>query len=148
MQVILLMDNKKLGKAGEIKKVADGYAQNFLIPNGIAIPATEANLKQLKEKKNTEDVKTRRERDKAINLKSDLERQLLEIHAKKGESDKLYGAITNKNISEEIEKKLNIHIDRKKIIMKEPIKNTGKHKIRIKLFEDIEAELKIEITGE
>ena len=114
MQVIILKDTKNIGKAGEVKKFADGYAQNFLIPNGIAIPATDTNMKKLKEKKSIDNIKIKREKEKALEIKHKIEKEPILINAKTGENEKLYGAITNKNISEEIEKKLTLKIDRKK----------------------------------
>lgn len=148
MQIILLKDFKKIGKTGEIKKVADGYAQNFLIPNKIAIKATDTNIKELKEKKNTESKKYKSELENAKKNKELLEKNNLEIQAKKGESDKLYGAITNKNISEHIKDALNIKIDKKKIILKEPIKKTGSYKVKIKLFDNISANINLSIKGQ
>ncbi|MCK9223877.1 MAG: 50S ribosomal protein L9 [Candidatus Muirbacterium halophilum] len=148
MQVIILKDTKNIGKTGEIKKVADGYARNFLIPNGIAIAATPTNIKKLKEQQNVDNAKTNKEKEKAINIKNKIEKNQLIITAKTGESEKLYGAITNKNISEEIEKNFSVIVDRKKIILKEPIKTLGKFSVKIKLYEDVEADLNLKIIGE
>ncbi|MFA5478670.1 MAG: 50S ribosomal protein L9 [Candidatus Muiribacteriota bacterium] len=147
MKVILLTDYKGLGKKGDIKNVSDGYASNFLFPRQIAKAATESNLKQLDHTKNIEQDKERKEKEAAQEIKQKLEKLKISILTKTGENGKLYGAITNKNISDELKKQFNINIDKKKIIINEPVKHTGKHQATVKLYEKISAKLTFEISG-
>lgn len=145
MDIILIRDHEKIGKEGEIKKVSDGYARNFLIPRGYALPSTDANLKQLKSRKKMAAKKNEKEKQKAIEVKKKLEDRSFSIKVKCGENGKLYGAVTNKKISEALQELNGIAIDRKKIVLKEPIKNTGKYNIEIKLFDDVSANMTLQV---
>ncbi|MGM0607081.1 MAG: 50S ribosomal protein L9 [Candidatus Muiribacteriota bacterium] len=147
MKIILIKDHSKIGKTGDIKNVASGYASNFLIPNKIAIPATKSNLKQLDNIKKINQSKDEKEKQKALKTKEELEETTLEIKTKTGEKGKLYGAITNKNISDELKKQKKIKMDKKKIIVKEPIKKVGNYTVELKLYPKINANLSVEIVS-
>ena len=148
MKVILLEDVKKLGKKDEIIEVSSGYARNFLIPNKKAIVADNVNLNKLEGKKSKESHKKELSLEHAKEIKKIIEKETLVIKAKKGKDDRLFGTITNSEISKELKKKYDIDIDRKKIIVENPIKIVGEYIITIKLEQGVMADLKVDIVGE
>ena len=125
MKVILLENVKKLGKKDEIIEVSSGYARNFLIPNKKAIVADNVNLNKLEGKKSKESHIKELSLEHAKEIKKIIEKETLVIKAKKGKDDRLFGTITNSEISKELKKKYNVDIDRKKIIVENPIKIVG-----------------------
>ena len=148
MKVILLEDVKKLGKKDEIIEVSSGYARNFLIPNKKAIVADNVNLNKLEGKKSKESHLKELSLEHAKEIKKIIEKETLVIKAKKGKDDRLFGTITNSEISKELKKKYDIDIDRKKIIVENPIKIVGEYIITIKLEQGVMADLKVDIIGE
>ena len=148
MKVILLEDVKKLGKKDEIIEVSSGYARNFLIPNKKAIVADNVNLNKLEGKKSKESHIKELSLEHAKEIKKIIEKETLVIKAKKGKDDRLFGTITNSEISKELKKKYNVDIDRKKIIVENPIKIVGEYIITIKLEQGGIADLKVDIVGE
>jgi ribosomal protein L9 len=148
MKVILLEDVKKLGKKDEIIEVSSGYARNFLIPNKKAIVADNVNLNKLEGKKSKESHIKELSLEHAKEIKKIIEKETLVIKAKKGKDDRLFGTITNSEISKELKKKYDIDIDRKKIIVENPIKIVGEYIITIKLEQGVMADLKVDIVGE
>ena len=148
MKVILLEDVKKLGKKDEIIEVSSGYARNFLIPNKKAIVADNVNLNKLEGKKSKENHIKELSLEHAKEIKKIIEKETLVIKAKKGKDDRLFGTITNSEISKELKKKYNVDIDRKKIIVENPIKIVGEYIITIKLEQGVMADLKVDIVGE
>lgn len=148
MKVILLEDVKKLGKKDEIIEVSSGYARNFLIPNKKAIVADNVNLNKLEGKKSKESHIKELSLEHAKEIKKIIEKETLVIKAKKGKDDRLFGTITNSEISKELKKKYDIDIDRKKIIVENPIKIVGEYIIIIKLEQGVIADLKVDIVGE
>ena len=148
MKVILLEDVKKLGKKDEIIEVSNGYARNFLIPNKKAIVADNINLNKLEGKKSKESHIKELSLEHAKEIKKIIEKETLVIKAKKGKDDRLFGTITNSEISKELKKKYDIDIERKKIIVENPIKIVGEYIITIKLEQGVIADLKVDIIGE
>lgn len=148
MKVILLEDVKKLGKKDEIIEVSSGYARNFLIPNKKAIVADNVNLNKLEGKKSKESHIKELSLEHAKEIKKIIEKETLVIKAKKGKDDRLFGTITNSEISKELKKKYDIDIERKKIIVENPIKIVGEYIITIKLEQGVIADLKADIVGE
>ena len=148
MKVILLEDVKKLGKKDEIIEVSSGYARNFLIPNKKAIVADNVNLNKLEGKKSKESHIKKVSLEHAKEIKKIIEKETLVIKAKKGKDDRLFGTITNSEISKELKKKYDIDIERKKIIVENPIKIVGEYIITIKLEQGVIADLKVDIVGE
>ena len=148
MQVILLKDVKGLGKAGEVAKVSDGYARNMLLPKKLVMEATDANLKVL-EKKRAE-IEAQRALDKSVaeDIKAKLESQVLTIKSKAGEGGRLFGAITSKDIADQIEKDYKIVLDKKKIELSAPIKQAGESQVELKLFQGVAAKLKVNVVAE
>ena len=146
MIVILLKDVKGKGKAGDVVKVNDGYARNMLLPRGLAQEATEGNIRNLEKQKAIAAEKRAAEEAKAREDKAKLEEITLEIKSKGGDSGKLFGSITSKDIADVLEAQEGIRIDKKKIDMPSPIKAAGESTVTIKLFTNVSAELKVHVT--
>ena len=136
MKVLLTETVDNLGSAGEIKKVADGYARNFLIPQGLAVPATAAALKQAELRRQSEARGQQRVKVEAESLAKGLSQVTLTFQAKAGEKDKLYGSITNADIAEALEREIGQAIDKRKVELEEPIRELGSHDVSIKLLPD------------
>ncbi|MDO4393024.1 MAG: 50S ribosomal protein L9 [Bacillota bacterium] len=146
MIVILLKDVKGKGKAGDVVKVNDGYARNMLLPRGLAQEATEGNIRNLEKQKAIAEEKRAAEEARAKEDKAKLEDITLEIKSKGGDSGKLFGSITSKDISDALEAQEGIKIDKKKIDMSSPIKVAGESTVTIKLFTNIAAQLKVHVS--
>ena len=142
VEVILTQDDAKLGRRGQVVKVSSGFAQNFLIPQGKAKPATAALLK------NFEDEKKRAEKEKAESLAAaqklaqDISGKSLTVEVRVGEGEKLYGAVTSQHIQEGLVKQ-GITLDKKDVHLPEPIKKLGAYQIDIKLHPEVTAKLKL-----
>ncbi|MFC3886318.1 50S ribosomal protein L9 [Bacillus songklensis] len=146
MKVIFLQDVKGRGKKGEVKNVADGYAQNFLIKQGLAIEANNANLKALEAQKNKEKKNAAEDLAKSKGLKEALEKLTVELKAKAGEGGRLFGSITSKQIAEALQKNHNIKIDKRKIEMEDAIRALGYTNVPIKLHPEVTATLKVHVS--
>jgi len=148
MKVLLVKDVKNLGKAGEIKEVKDGYGKNFLIAKGYAKLATNAIIKQWEAKQKKLAQKEAVEIENLKKLKEKIENINLILRHKVGANGSLFGAITNKEISEHLKKEFNIDIDKKHINVHPPIKQTGEYEIDIKLGYGIHAKLRLLVEAE
>ena len=146
MVVILIKDVKGTGKAGDVVKVSDGYARNMLLPRGLAKEATEGNIRNLEKQKAIAAENLEEEKAAAKELAEKLEKITVKIKTKGGDTGKLFGSITSKDISEALEKQENIRIDKKKIELSGPIKQAGDVTVTVKLFTEISAELKVSVT--
>ena len=146
MVVILIKDVKGTGKAGDVVKVSDGYARNMLLPRGLAKEATEGNIRNLEKQKAIAAEKLEEEKAAGKELAEKLEKITVKIKTKGGDTGKLFGSITSKDISEALEKQENIRIDKKKIELSGPIKQAGDVTVTVKLFTEISAELKVSVT--
>lgn len=148
MKVLLIKDVKSLGKAGEVKEVKDGYGQNFLIAKGFAKAATNAVLNQHKaqEKKKAEDEAAEIERLKDV--KEKLSTLVTTVKKKVGENGHLFGAVTKDEIAHAVQEQHNIEIDKKHIVHKLSMKETGMHEIDLKLGHGLHAMMKIDIVSE
>ena len=147
MEVILKQDVKGTGKAGQVVKVSDGYARNKLIPAGLAIEATPANKKAFEREKAKAAEKLAQERAAAEEFKGRLEDKMVIVKTKVGENGRLFGAITSKEIASAITEQTGVEVDKRKIVLDKPIKETGVETIEIKLFQDIKAKVVIKIEG-
>lgn len=145
MQVILLQDVKKLGKKGDVINTSDGYARNYLFPRKLAQEATDSNLHILNNKKENERKQKLAELEAAQKLASELKDKEIKITAKTGESGKLFGAITSKDVAELIKTQYKIEIDKKKIVM-DTIKLAGGYDIEIKLYPEVSTKMKVVIV--
>lgn len=147
MKVILRQDHEKLGEAGKVLQVKPGYARNFLIPKGIAYPATSDNMKKYNSEKEQLDLKIVQEKRKAEELAKVLENVSCTITVQVGEEDKLFGSVTSQNIAEVLESQGH-KIDKRKIVLEEPIKSLGIYSVPIKLHSDVEAKVKVWVVKE
>lgn len=145
MKIILLKDYKNVGKAGEMVDAKDGYARNYLLPRNIAIEATPENVENWKEEQAKLQEEERLAFEGAQELKEKLEAITLNLSAKGGETGKLFGSITNSEISKELLKEEKLSIDRKKIELKEPIKTAGLHEVPVRVYAEVLATLKVNV---
>jgi len=147
MKVILKQDHVNLGKQGEAVNVKDGYAMNYLIPNHIAVKATASNLRSLDELKKQRVKKVLKETEDARQLAGQLSTLDLLIKAKAGEDEKLFGSITSQIISDALAEK-GFAIDKKHIILDEPIKHVGAFPVEVKLTGEVSAQLNVQVEKE
>ena len=147
MKVILLDNVKGVGKKDEIINANDGYARNFLLPKGLAVEANNSNLVKLKAKQDSKAFKKEEDKKEALKIKEQIDKMTLKIEVKAGENGKIFGGVTSKEISEQLKKQYNIELDKKKIDLKDTIKNVGIFTVDIRLFEGIVGKLKLEIIG-
>ena len=143
MQVILLEDIAGKGKIGDAVKVSDGYARNYLFPNKLAIEATEANMKNLEKRKERLAVQRASDLDGAKALAEKIESIEVKLQSKAGEGGRLFGSITSQDIANAVNEQHGLYIDKRKIKLDAPIKETGEHSIGIKVFPEITATLKV-----
>ena len=147
MKVILTADVKGQGKKGEVKNVSDGYANNFLIKKGLAVPATNDNMNILKNKNASEEHKRQVELDNAKELKDKIDGKEIVLVTKAGEGGKLFGSVTSMDIAEAVKKELKIEVDKRKILLKDNIKTAGIYEVEIKLHKDVSAKIKVNIKA-
>ena len=145
MKVILCADIKNVGRKDEVINASDGYARIFLFPRKLAVPADKENMSKLQAKQESKEYKRGLELEEAKKVANKLNEITLEIKTKSGENGKLFGSITSKEISQNLEEQYKIIVDKKKINLKEPIKNIGTTIVDIKLFEGVTAKLKVMI---
>ncbi len=143
MKVLLTQIVKNLGKPGDIKVVADGYARNFLIPKGLAVEATATLLKENEEKRVKLSKQKDREFDQAEQIKAKLHAQSITIKVKTGSGEKLFGAVTSREISEAIKEVFKVDIDKKKIEIKDAIKHLGEYKIKLKIYPEVQVDMTV-----
>lgn len=148
MKVIFLKDVKGKGKKGEVKNVADGYAINFLIKQGLAVEATPANLSALNAQKKKEEKEAKEELAKAKELKEKIEKITIGLTAKAGEGGRLFGSITSKQIADALNKEHQIKIDKRKIEMEDAIRSLGYTKVPVKLHSEVTATLTVHVKEE
>jgi large subunit ribosomal protein L9 len=145
MKVIFLKDVKGKGKKGEVKNVADGYAHNFLIKQGLAKEANSANISTLDAQKKKEEKAAAEELAEAKKLKEALDKITIELLAKAGEGGRLFGSITTKQIAEELQKKHGIKIDKRKMELADAIRSLGHTKVPVKLYHEVVATLTVSV---
>lgn len=147
MKVILIEDIPDLGVEGDTVNVADGYARNYLIPKGLAMEATPKNIKLIEQRKKKIELKKIKAKEEAEKVKEKLKSVFLKIEMKAGEEGKLYGAVTTRDIAEELKKK-GISIDRRKIDLKSPIKSLGEYDISLKLHPEVTGTIRLSVVSE
>jgi large subunit ribosomal protein L9 len=143
MQVLLLKDVEQVGRAGEVKRVADGYARNFLIPRGLATMASPGAIKKAELERESAARRQAKELSEAQTLAQALDGRTVTFRARAGEQNRLYGSITKSDIAEELEKQVHQEVDRRKIELEDPIKELGTHAITIHLAPDAEAQINV-----
>lgn len=147
MKVILREKVPNLGEKWQLVEVADGYGRNYLIPKKLALAATKANLKLMEDQRKRAELKADRGKLKAEELAAKIADVKLTLMKKAGEEGALFGSITSRDIAGALSKE-GIEIDRRKIVIDEPIKKTGTHQVRIKLHTEVEQAIEIEVVSE
>jgi large subunit ribosomal protein L9 len=147
MEIILRERVEKLGTKGDVVKVSDGYARNFLLPKKLAVLATPANMKQIEQEKASAVRKEAKEKQEAEALAQQLSKLSLQIARKVGENDVLYGSVTSMDIAELLETK-GFNIDRRKIDLAEALKSVGQHDVPVKLHREVTAFVRVEVIKE
>ena len=145
MKVILLQDVKGQGKKGQLVDVSDGYARNFLLPKKLAQEATADNVNTMKMNDKALQEKRQKEREAALALSKVLKEMTLTVMAKGGGAGRLFGSVTNAEIADALAKQHKIELDKRKIVLKDAIKNVGTYTVTCKLGYEINAELTVEI---
>ncbi len=148
MEVILIKEVKRLGKPGEVKHVSDGYARNYLIPRGLAIAATDEALQRIKQQASAEAHREASEKSAAEAKAAALQNMQLVFKAKTGESGRLYGSITSADIAEQLAKKIGADVDKRKVLLEEPIKEVGKSKVEVRLHADVKITVTVIVESE
>lgn len=148
MKVILLSELKGKGGEGDIVEVADGYANNYLFPQKIAVAATKGNLKQLEQRKHNIATREAVRIEEAQALKAALDDLSVKVEARVGEEGVLFGSITAAMIADALKEAEDIEIDRKRIDLKNPIKTAGKHEVVVSIYRDIKSNLTVVVGNE
>ncbi len=145
MKIILLQDVKSLGKKDQIIEVNDGYARNFILPKKLGVEATGTNLNNLKLQKQNEDKIAKENLEKAKEFAAQLSELTVVTKMKAGEGGRAFGSVSSKEIVEEAKKQHGVTIDKKKIVLDEPIRNFGTYEIAIKLHPEVTAKMKVKV---
>lgn len=148
MKVILQQDVKGHGKKGEMVDVSDGYARNFLLPRKLAITATTDNINTMKLQEKARLAQIEREKEEAREIVKKLEGCMVKISAKAGDSGKLFGSVTAKEISEALEKQFSISIEKNKVVLSDPIKAFGTYEVKCKLGHEISGKINVVVAEE
>lgn len=145
MKVILTQDVRGQGKRGQMIEVSDGYARNFLLPRKLAQEATADNINTMRMNDKATQERQAKERAEALDLRNRMKDMTVVVTAKGGGAGRLFGSVTNTEVSEALAKQAGIQLDKRKIILDEPIKSVGVYTVKCKLGYEINAELKIEV---
>lgn len=145
MKVILLKDVKGTGKKGEIKEVSDGYARNFLLKKKFAVEASNTNVKELDEKKKSQERKETIAFEEAVLMGKQMEEVNIEIFSKAGDGGRLFGSITSKEIAEQLKSQKGIEVDKRKISLDEPIRTLGSRFVEIKIHPKVTTKIRVDV---
>ena len=148
MKVIFLNDVPDVAKAGEIKEVADGYGRNFLLPKGLALPATASTLKLAEARRKTESVRQSRFQSELAQVANMLEGNEISFKARVGAKGRLHGSITSADIASELQRLSGLDIDKRKVELKEPIHHLGSYEVTIRLAKDMTPKIKVIVEGD
>ena len=148
MEVILREDIDKLGSRGQVVKVANGYARNFLLPKRLAVAATEGNRKIVEQERQAHVRREAKQKDEAGDLAKQLEGLTVTIAQKAGETDQLFGSVTSKDVADALAAKDFSAVDRRKIQLDEPIKQLGEYKVPVKLHKEVTVEITVVVVKE
>lgn len=148
MRVLFLQDVSGTGRAGEVKDVAPGYARNFLLPKGLAVPATEAAQKNVQYRKKIEVARADRAHREVTALAENLSQQKLVFKVKLGEQMRMHGSITNADIADALRRQTGHEIDKHKVDLEEPIRNIGTHEVSVQVSKEAVARVKVIVEEE
>ena len=147
MKVILLQDVKAQGKKGDVINVSEGYARNFLLKKGLGVEATSANLNEIKLKKANNEKVAAEELAAAKEFSEKIKNKKITLKIKSGENGRAFGSVSSKEIAEAAKEQQGFEIDKKKIVISEPIKNLGTYKIPVKLHPQVTGELTVSVEA-
>lgn len=147
MKVILKADIKGVGKKNEVINASDGYARNFLFPKNLAVEANAENMSKLQAQKEATQFRKDTEKEDAKKIVEKLTKIMVKVQVKAGENGKIFGGVSAKDISENLEKQHSIKIDKKKIDLKETIKTLGVHNVDVKLYEGVSGKIKVDVVS-
>ncbi len=145
MIVILKKDVKGTGKAGEVVKVSDGYARNMLLPKGLAEEATKNNVHSLEKAKAKREEEEAKAREEALKQAENMKSMRVVIETKAGEGGKLFGSITSKDIASALEEQYGIKVDKRKVVLDQPIKEIGVSRVKVKIYPEITGVITVEV---
>ncbi len=148
MKVILLQDVKGKGKKGDIINISDGYARNFLFPRKLAVEPTKTALNELKGQQDAKSYREQKEFDEASALAEKISAVIVNVSAKCGENGKLFGAVTTSEIANILKMEHHIVVDKKKLVLSDPIKTTGVYELPVKLHPKVSVKLKVSVNAE
>ena len=148
MKVILKQDIKGVGKKDQIINVSDGYVRNFLFPKNMAVEANNENMSKLRAKQDSNAFKKQQEKEESQKIADKISKIILKVPVKVGGNGKIFGGVSTKEISDLLEKNYKIKVDKKKIELKETIKELGARNVNIKLYEGVIANLKIDVVAQ
>lgn len=148
MKVILRQDVKKLGKAGEVVNVADGYARNYLIPRGLAVEASDRNLSMLREHQRQEDRKAAQALEQARRDAAKIESKVVSLAVRAGEGGRLYGSVTNADVAAALKPLLGYRLDKRKIELAEPIRQVGRHEVTVRFHPEVSARVAVDVVSD
>ena len=143
MQVILTKDVEKIGRRGEIVDVSRGYVRNFLTPRGLAEVATPSKMEEARRSMEEAEEREQRLADRSEEIAATLNKTVITIEARTGEDERLFGSVTAGNIAESIQKARDLRIDRRRVILEEPIKSLGTHQVTVQVYGDVQANVKV-----
>jgi large subunit ribosomal protein L9 len=145
VRVILKAEVRGLGHGGDIKDVADGYARNYLLPKGLAIEATGGELRLLAQERESQKTKKDRAHQDALDLAKRLDMVTLVFKLKAGDQGKTFGSVTAKEVADALRKEAKAEIDKTKVVLREPLRSLGVHKVEVRLLSDVRANVTVAI---
>jgi large subunit ribosomal protein L9 len=146
VKVILRSDVEGVGNTGDVVEVASGYAQNFLMPKGLAMRATQGAASQALAMQRSRDLRNIKERESAERLVQELESQTIAVQARVGQDDQLYGSVTTSEIAEAVKAQTGVELDRRDMSLEEPIRRVGVHIVEVRLHSDLRLHLTVEVS--
>lgn len=148
MEVILLVDVPQLGAKNTVIKVSSGYARNYLLPRGLAIEASKQNRTKLEQQQTSSQLKVDKELQKAKGIAQQLQQKKIKVQARAGDGGRLFGSITNQDITKTIESIFKIALDKRKVYLPQPIKSLGNFPVEIRLHPEVHITLTVDVVAE
>jgi large subunit ribosomal protein L9 len=148
MKIILQREVEALGEPGDVVEVADGYARNFLVPRGMAIPASKGAVAHAERLQTGKEERVQRDQGLAQQRADELQRLPVQVRAQAGEDGRLFGSITAQHLAEELSKAVGWEVDRRRILLEEPIRSVGVHEVRIHLHPEVNATVTVQVVKE
>ena len=148
MRIILHREVEKLGTPGQVVEVADGYARNYLIPRGLAAPASKGAVRHAERLRRSHDERVLKELTEARQLAERLAASPLRIRARAGQEGRLFGSITVADVAQEVQRATGVSVDRRRLHLSEPIRSVGTHEVTVHLHPEVNATITVEVTGQ